>query len=336
MDFTYDDEQDALRDAVRGLIGKAYSDYEHRRQTTKEDPGFDEKVWTQLAEMGLLGLPFSEDDGGVGAGPVEIGIVCQELGRVIAPEPFLGSVVLAGGLVSAVGTPEQRQEILGALAAGDTVLAFAHAEPGAAVVRLGHRRHRAAGRRQLDRQRHQGRRPARRPRRRAGRQRRAARRRHRPVPGRRARDAEREGYATYDGGRAARVTFDATAATPLGEAGRRRHRQHRDGARHHPDHGRQPGARGDADPAQGDHGLPQEPQAVRRHPQHLPGAHLPRRRHVHLPGAHPQPRRLGHDGRRRAATPPRSPTPPPGSGCRSAAAVATSARRRSSCTAASP
>ena len=57
----------------------------------KDDPGFDEKQWTRMAEMGLLGLPFSEEDGGVGAGPVEIGIVCQELGRVIAPEPYLTS-----------------------------------------------------------------------------------------------------------------------------------------------------------------------------------------------------------------------------------------------------
>ena len=83
-----------------------------------------------MAEMGLLGLPFSEEDGGVGAGPVEIGIVCQELGRVIAPEPYLTSVVLAGGLVSACGTAEQRQELLGALSAGERVLAFAHDEPG--------------------------------------------------------------------------------------------------------------------------------------------------------------------------------------------------------------
>ena len=104
MDFLYDDEQDALREAARGLIGKAYGDYENRRQAVKEDPGYDEKQWARMAEMGLLGLPFSEEDGGVGAGPVEIGIVCQELGRVIAPEPYLTSVVLAGGLVSAVGT----------------------------------------------------------------------------------------------------------------------------------------------------------------------------------------------------------------------------------------
>ena len=223
MDFLYDDEQDALREATRGLLGKAYADYENRRAAVKEDPGFDEKQWARMAEMGLLGLPFAEDDGGVGAGPVEIGIVCQELGRVIAPEPYLTSVVLAGGLVSAVGTPEQRQEVLGPLSAGETVLAFAHDEPGrgwtasAEQVTASHDGDAwtLTGTKE-------------------------------PVPhGARAdvlvvsaalpdggtglfvveasegqSAAERSGYPTYDGTRAAKVTFDRTEATPLGEAGR--------------------------------------------------------------------------------------------------------------------
>ncbi|NYG58583.1 hypothetical protein BJ980_001506 [Nocardioides daedukensis] len=130
MDFTYDDEQQALRDAVRGLIGKKYSDFETRRQTVAADPGFDETTWSRLAELGALGLPFSEDDGGAGAGPIEVAIVAQELGRVIAPEPYLTSVVLAGGLVADAGSDTQRAEILGALSAGESILAFAHDEPG--------------------------------------------------------------------------------------------------------------------------------------------------------------------------------------------------------------
>ena len=89
MDFTYDDEQQALREAVRGLLATAYADHDARRRTVADDPGFDRALWGRLAEMGVLGLPFSEADGGVGAGPVEIGIVCQELGRVLAPEPYL-------------------------------------------------------------------------------------------------------------------------------------------------------------------------------------------------------------------------------------------------------
>lgn len=131
MDFSYDEEHEALRDAVRALLTKAYGDFESRRQVVKQDPGFDEKTWARLAEMGVLGLPFAEADGGMGAGPVEVGIVAEEIGRVIAPEPFLTSVVLAGGLVAAAGSDAQRAEVLGALASGDSVLAFAHAEPGA-------------------------------------------------------------------------------------------------------------------------------------------------------------------------------------------------------------
>ncbi|UFN43839.1 acyl-CoA dehydrogenase family protein [Nocardioides okcheonensis] len=131
MDFTPDDEQQALREAVRGLLATTYADHDARRRTVAEDPGFDEKLWGRLAEMGVLGLPFSEADGGVGAGPVEIGIVCQELGRVLAPEPYLASVVHAGGLVAACGTAEQKADVLGRLSAGDLVLAAADTAPGA-------------------------------------------------------------------------------------------------------------------------------------------------------------------------------------------------------------
>ena len=214
MDFTYDEEQQALREAVRGLVGKAYSDFENRRRTVADDPGFSEKVWQQLAEMGVLGLPFDEQYGGMGAGAVEVGIVAQELGRVLAPEPFLTSVVLAGGLVAAAGSDEQKTEILGALASGESVLAFAHAEPGSrwspsasAVTASGGT---LSGVKE----------PV--------------------VQGARAdvlivsaaledggtglfvvqgSDAQREGYPTHDGGRAARVTFDGTAAVPLGAGG---------------------------------------------------------------------------------------------------------------------
>ncbi|SNS19663.1 hypothetical protein SAMN04488107_1644 [Geodermatophilus saharensis] len=131
MDFTYDSEQNDLREAVRGLLQRAYGDSERRRQVVATDPGFDEKTWAQLAEMGVLGLPFAEADGGMGAGPVEVGIVAEEMGRVLAPEPFVESVVLAGGLVAAVGTAAQRSAVLGPLSEGSSVLAFAHAEPAA-------------------------------------------------------------------------------------------------------------------------------------------------------------------------------------------------------------
>jgi alkylation response protein AidB-like acyl-CoA dehydrogenase len=219
MDFTYDEEQLALREAVRGLLSKFYSDFENRRRTVAEDPGYDELLWTRLAEMGVLGLPFDEAYGGMGAGPVEVGIVAQEIGRVLAPEPFLTSVVLAGGMVALAGTEEQKSSLLAAVASGGTVLAFAHAEPGTrwastaqAVTASGSGDGwTLTGVKE-------------------------------PVPfGARADqlvvsarledggtalflvagDAPgltRSGYATFDGGRAARVTLDGTPGTPLGSA----------------------------------------------------------------------------------------------------------------------
>ena len=130
MDFTFDNEQNALREAVAGLLMRAYGG-DQRRTVTREEPGFDEKTWAQLAEMGVLGLPFAEEDGGMGAGQAEVAIVATEIGRVLAPEPFVESVVLAGGLVAAVGTAEQRAAVLGPLAEGSSVLAAALAEPTA-------------------------------------------------------------------------------------------------------------------------------------------------------------------------------------------------------------
>ncbi|MCU1671042.1 MAG: acyl-CoA dehydrogenase domain protein [Blastococcus sp.] len=130
MDFTFDSEQNDLREAVRGLLERAYGDSEQRRKVVANDPGFDEKTWSRLAEMGLLGLPFAEEHGGMGAGPMEVAIVAEEIGRVVAPEPFVEAVVLAGGLIAAVGTDAQKSEILGGLAEGAILPAFAHAEPG--------------------------------------------------------------------------------------------------------------------------------------------------------------------------------------------------------------
>ncbi len=130
MDFEFDTEQNDLRSAVRALLERAYGENEQRRKAVAADPGFDEKVWARLAEMGLLGLPFPEEHGGTGAGPVEVAIVAEEIGRVLAPEPFVETVVLAGGLIAAAGTDAQRSQLLAAIAEGTQLVAFAHNEPG--------------------------------------------------------------------------------------------------------------------------------------------------------------------------------------------------------------
>jgi len=187
MDFELDDEQIALRDAVRGLL-KVYdptTSSERRRVVTATEPGYDEDLWRRMAEMGLLGLPFAEADGGMGAGPVEVAIVAEEIGRVLAPEPYVAVVVLAGGLVAELGTDEQRADVLGSLAAGERLLTFASGEVAEPVIQ-GARADTIVW--EVDGQVFLVDRPA-----------------------------GVSAYRTHDGGRAALLEFDRDAATPLGD-----------------------------------------------------------------------------------------------------------------------
>lgn len=129
MHFELNDEQTLLQDTTRGLLSRAYS-AETRNAVIDTELGWDPAVWKQLAELGLLGLPFPERDGGMGAGPVETMIVMTEIGRTLAPEPFLDAVVICGGLIAQAGSPAQRARHLNGIADGTTLLAFAHDEPG--------------------------------------------------------------------------------------------------------------------------------------------------------------------------------------------------------------
>ncbi len=132
MDFTLDSDQLALQASARGVLGDAYADYGRRTEVVRSEPGFDRALYQRLGEMGLLGLPFPEEVGGSGAGWAEASILAREAGRVLAPEPLLGSAFLAGALVTAAGTEEQQAELLGPLCAGELVLTVAHPQAGAA------------------------------------------------------------------------------------------------------------------------------------------------------------------------------------------------------------
>ncbi|HEY5855938.1 MAG TPA: acyl-CoA dehydrogenase family protein [Aldersonia sp.] len=129
MDFELDSEQQLLRDTTRDLLARSY-DAEKRNQVVATDLGWSREVWGKLAEVGLLALAFDEEDGGMGAGAVEISAVLTEVGRRLAPEPILDCVLAPGGLIADVGTVEQRGRILPGVAEGTTLLAFAHQEPG--------------------------------------------------------------------------------------------------------------------------------------------------------------------------------------------------------------
>src|SRR5271157_943360 len=127
MDFELSEEQQLVRDNVVRLMKDRYG-FEARKTYQASALGFSEALWREYADMGLLGAPFSEEDGGFGGGPVETMIVMEQFGKALALEPYLQTVVLCGALLKHGASDKQRAELIGAIAAGESRLSFAHAE----------------------------------------------------------------------------------------------------------------------------------------------------------------------------------------------------------------
>ena len=94
----------------------------------KTPQGFSQELWDKYAELGLLGLPFSEDHGGFGGNAVDIMMVMEAFGRNLVLEPYLATVVLAGGAIRYAGNEAQKGELLPQIVDGSLKLAFAHSE----------------------------------------------------------------------------------------------------------------------------------------------------------------------------------------------------------------
>ena len=127
MDFDLSEEQRLLKDSVDGLLAGSY-DFDQRKKYAKEKGGWSKAVWGKLAEQGLLGLPFSEDDGGFGAGGVETMIVMEALGRALMLEPYLPTVVIGGGFLRHGGSAQQKAAHLPSIIDGSKTFAFAQLE----------------------------------------------------------------------------------------------------------------------------------------------------------------------------------------------------------------
>ncbi|MGU3537278.1 acyl-CoA dehydrogenase family protein [Methylobacterium sp. A54F] len=128
MDFDLSEEQSLLKDSVSRWAADRYGALERVEAARRQPLGFDPDAWAQLAELGLLGLPFAEEDGGFGGGAVETMVAAEALGRHLAPEPYLGAIVLGGGALRLAGSAAQRAELVPAIAEGRHRLAFAHGE----------------------------------------------------------------------------------------------------------------------------------------------------------------------------------------------------------------
>ena len=127
MDFDLSEEQRLLKESVDGLLGSSY-DFDSRKKYMTEKGGWSRSVWGKLAEQGLLGLPFSEDDGGFGAGAVETMIVMEALGKALVLEPYLPTVVIAGGFLRRGGSAAQKAAHIPGIIDGSKTLAFAQLE----------------------------------------------------------------------------------------------------------------------------------------------------------------------------------------------------------------
>ncbi len=134
MDFGLSTDQREIQRTARELLAERARPERVREHA--EGGRLDEALWRELCELGWPGIAISEEYGGQGLGLVELSILCEELGRTLAPVPLL-NCVLAGALVEHAGSPEQRERWLPGIAAGETIGALGTMRDGVAELVLG-------------------------------------------------------------------------------------------------------------------------------------------------------------------------------------------------------
>jgi pimeloyl-CoA dehydrogenase small subunit len=128
MDFDLNDEQRQLKDSVDRLLADTYGDLAQRMGYMKEPKGYKAALWQQYAELGLLGVPFAEEHGGLGQGLTETMIIAEAFGQALAIEPYMATVVLSGGVLRHSGNAALLEELVPAIVEGKLTLALAHQE----------------------------------------------------------------------------------------------------------------------------------------------------------------------------------------------------------------
>jgi alkylation response protein AidB-like acyl-CoA dehydrogenase len=127
MNFELSEEQKMMVDAVRRFVDKD-SPVTRFRQMRQTEIGWEAKVWKTMADNGWLAVSFPEAHGGYDGSFVDTALILEQLGRSLVPEPYIASVVLAGGLLSRLGSDAQTARFLSPMLEGRTSLAFAYAE----------------------------------------------------------------------------------------------------------------------------------------------------------------------------------------------------------------
>ena len=129
MNFDYNEEQQLLAESVRRFLARDYG-FEKRKGIVDSSEGWSPRAWAQLAELGVMGLPFPADHGGFGGGAVDLMGVMDAFGEALLVEPYLATV-MAGRIVARSASEPQKRAILPLVVEGKLRLAFAHTERGA-------------------------------------------------------------------------------------------------------------------------------------------------------------------------------------------------------------
>lgn len=127
MEFSLTEDQGMIRDSVRRFMAERYT--RERWGEVAAQQGFREENWKEMAELGYLAIGQPESYGGSG-GPVELAVICEEFGRGLLLEPFIGTSVFAAKLIAAAGSPEQQAALLAAIMQGEKIVSVAHSEAG--------------------------------------------------------------------------------------------------------------------------------------------------------------------------------------------------------------
>lgn len=127
MNFDLTDDQQLLGDSLSRLLRAEYG-FDQRRLHAAQADGWSRTIWRKFGELGLLGLPFTQDDGGFGCGPIETMVVMEAFGGALVIEPYLTSVVLAGSVIAASLPTPQRSALIAGIVDGSHIAAFAHSE----------------------------------------------------------------------------------------------------------------------------------------------------------------------------------------------------------------
>ena len=127
MNFELSEEQKMIQQSVERFVQDNY-DLNTRISLSAKDSGYSSEFWKSMTELGWLGLPFDESDGGFGGNKIDVLVIMEQFGKGLVLEPFLASVVMGGGAIKKGASESLKNEILPGLIEGTKQLSFAYAE----------------------------------------------------------------------------------------------------------------------------------------------------------------------------------------------------------------